>query len=327
MEYTYLGRTGLKVSRLVLGTMNFATYTDEAESHRIMDAALDAGINFFDTSNGYGGDGNKGGTERIIGNWFAKGNNRRERVVMATKVYHDTQEAIDGPNGGVGLSAFRIRRHIEGSLKRLQTDHIELYQMHHIERHATWDELWGVFESLVDQGNVYYVGSSNFPAWYLMQAQQAAKERHFLGLVSEQHRFSLTCRLPELEVLPATSVLGIGLIAYSPLGGGLLTGSVLNPAPGSRGERMAKMLSDAQRKQLEDYSALCREIGESESNVALAWLLHNPSITAPIIGPRTVEQLNDALHALEITLTDDVLARLDEIFPGPGGAAPEAYAW
>ncbi len=330
MQYTYLGRTGLKVSRLCLGTMNFGPRTDEKEAFAIMDKALDMGVNFFDTANVYGNpnNGHSGWTEEIMGRWFAQGGGRREKVVLATKVYGDMNDENDGPNGARGLSAYKIRRHLEGSLKRLQTDRVELYQMHHIERHAPWEEIWGAFEALVNQGTVYYVGSSNFGARHLAYAQAMAEKRNFLGLVCEQHKYSLVCRLPELEVLPAAQELGLGLIPWSPLGGGLLSGNALTPvAGGARSAEAAKNLTQQQRAQLAAYAALCEELGESQSNVALAWLLSNPAVTAPIIGPRTLAQFEDSLRGVEIVLSDDVLRRLDEIFPGPGGAAPEAYAW
>ena len=327
MEYTNLGRTGMHVSRLCLGTMNFGTHTDEKESFAIMDKALESGINFFDTANVYGGDGHKGRTEEIIGRWFAQGGNRREKVVLATKVYGGMEDENDGPNIDRGLSAYKIRRHLEGSLRRLQTDHIELYQMHHVERNASWEELWGVFEAFVNQGKVCYIGSSNFAGWHLVQAQAAADKRNFLGLVSEQHKYHLLCRLPELEVLPAAEALGIGVIPWSPLGGGMLSGNVLNSVPGSRNAHTAANLSLEERAQLESYSKLCAELGESESNIALAWLLANPAVTAPIIGPRTLKQFEDSLRSVEIAITGEIGKKLDNIFPGPGGKAPEAYAW
>ena len=330
MKYTYLGRTGMKVSRLCLGTMNFGPRTSEKEAFAMMDRALDAGITFFDTANVYGrsSGGHAGWTEEIIGRWFQLGGGRREKVVLATKVYGGMEDNTDGPNDERGLSAYKIRRHIEGSLKRLQTDHIELYQMHHVERHATWDELWGAFEALVNQGKAHYIGSSNFGARHLAYAQAAAERRNFLGLVCEQHKYHLMCRLPELEVLPAARELGLGVIPWSPLGGGLLSGHALTPEAGSRrAAQAASELTESQRVQLAAYAKLCADIGESESNVALAWLLHNPAVTAPIIGPRTMEQLDGALRAVEIKLPKDVLKKLDEIFPGPGGEAPEAYAW
>ncbi|GGE30972.1 putative oxidoreductase YrpG [Pullulanibacillus camelliae] len=324
MEYSQLGRSGMKVSRLCLGTMNFGPVTEEKEAFRIMDAALDAGVNFFDTANVYGQD-RKGWTEEIIGRWFAQGGNRREKVVLATKVYNPMNDENDGPNNERNLSAYKIRRHLEGSLKRLQTDHIELYQMHHVDRNTSWDELWEVFQSLVQQGTIDYVGSSNFAGWDLVKAQAAAKSRHFFGLVSEQHKYSLLCRLPELEVLPAAQDQGIGVIVWSPLDGGLLGGNALNPAKGSRSANQTERI-EKHRQQLEDFSAFCKDFGEKEADVALAWVLQHPAITAPIIGPRTLEQFEQALRAVEITFDQAALDRLDEIFPGYG-EAPKAYAW
>lgn len=326
MQYTKLGRSGLHVSRLCLGTMNFGVDTDEKEAFRIMDAAVDAGINFFDTANVYGWGGNSGRTEEIIGRWFAQGGGRREKVVLATKVYGDMHDPLDGPNRQAGLSAYKIRRHLEGSLRRLGTDHIELYQMHHIDRSVGWTEIWGAFETAVQQGKIGYVGSSNFAGWDIAVAQGEAKARGFLGLVSEQHKYNLLCRLPELEVLPAAQSLGLGIIPWSPLEGGLLGGNALSPNAGRRsGGDKARI--ERHRKQLEAFAGLCREIGEKEDVVALAWLLSNPAVTAPIIGCRTMEQFESSLRAVELKLSNDVLAELDEIFPGPGGEAPRAYAW
>lgn len=326
MEYTYLGRTGMKVSKLCLGTMNFGPVTEEKEAFKIMDAALDAGINFFDTANVYGWGEKTGWTEEIIGRWFAQGGGRREKVVLATKVYNPMHNPYDGPNKDRGLSLYKIRRHLEDSLKRLQTDHIELYQMHHIDRNVSWEELWGAFEAIVNQGTVDYIGSSNFAGWDIIKAQYEAKKRNFLGLVSEQHKFSLMCRLPELEVLPAAEDQGLGVIAWSPLDGGMLGGNALNPAAGSRSANNKEHI-ERHRKQLEDYAAFCKELGESEANVALAWVLTHPALTAPIIGPRTLDQLENALRVVDIKLDEAALKRLDEIFPGPGGGAPGAYAW
>ena len=326
MKYARLGRSGLKVSKLCLGTMNFGVDTDEKEAYRIMDAAQDAGINFFDTANVYGWGKNAGKTEEIIGRWFAQGGGRREKVVLATKFYGDMSDETDGPNGEGGLSAYKLRRHLEGSLKRLQTDHIELYQMHHVDRNVGWDELWEAFGVAIHQGKIGYVGSSNFAGRDLVKAQYEAKASRTLGLVSEQHKYSLLCRLPELEVLPAAEELGIGVIAWSPLDGGLLSGHALKPVAGSKRAGNPERV-ERHRAQLEAFEALCRDIGESEANVALAWTLVHPAMTAPIIGPRTLEQLEGALRVVELELTDDVLRRIDEIFPGPGGSAPKAYAW
>lgn len=325
MKYTALGRSGLKVSRLCLGTMNFGVDTDEKEAFKIMDAALDAGVNFFDTANIYGWGKNAGTTESIIGRWFAQGGGRRERVVLATKVHEDICDPTDGPNSAAGLSAYKIKRHFEGSLKRLQTDYVELYYMHHIDRNVTWDELWQAFEVLVDQGKICYVGSSNFAGWDMAVAQAEAKARHFLGIVCEQHKYNLNCRLPELEVIPAAKAHGIGIIPWSPLDSGLLGSNALKAA--GRRSRQSQERIEKQRHQLEQFSALCRELGEREDNVALAWLMANPAVTGPVTGPRTLEQFEQSLRSVEIVLDETVLKRLDEIFPGPGGVTPTAYAW
>ncbi|MGZ8594402.1 MAG: aldo/keto reductase [Actinomycetota bacterium] len=324
MEYTHVGHLGLVVSRLCLGTMNFGPHTDEGESHTLMDSALAHGINFFDTANVYGRHLGVGATEDIIGRWFAKGSGRRDKVVLATKVYGTMG---DWPNEA-RLSKLAIRKACEASLKRLRTDHIDLYQMHHIDRDAWWDEIWEAFEQLKREGKILYVGSSNFAGWHIARANEIANWRHSLGLASEQSLYNLTARTIELEVIPAIQEYGMGLIPWSPLAGGLLAGALEKVEKGWRRsqEYMAGEIED-HRDQLVKWEALCDELGERPADVALAWLLHQPVVTAPIIGPRTEEQLLSNLHALEIDLSDEVLAKLDEIFPGPGGTAPEAYAW
>jgi aryl-alcohol dehydrogenase-like predicted oxidoreductase len=323
METVRLGRTGLHVSRLCLGTMNFGPLTSEPDSFAIMDRALELGINFFDTANVYGWQKGKGWTEQIIGRWLAQGGGRREKIVLATKVYGSIG---DGPNER-RLSAYHIRRACEDSLRRLQTDHIDLYQMHHVDRDSPWDEVWQAMEQLVREGKVIYVGSSNFAGWHIAQAQGAATARHFLGLVSEQSLYNLSARTIELEVIPVCRAYGLGLIPWSPLAGGLLGGVLEGAAPGRRtSENLVKSI-EKHRSRLEAYEALCREIGEKPADVALAWLLHNPAVTAPIIGPRTMEQLEGSLRAFEVPLTDALRTKLDGIWPGPGGPAPEAYAW
>ncbi len=329
MEYTFFGRTGLRVSRLCLGTMNFGQNTTEVDAFRIMDEALEVGLNFFDTANIYGGGGPKGLTEEIMGRWFSQGGGRREKVVLAAKVYGSMGDPHDGPNDAPGLSAYKIRRHLEASLKRLKTDHVELYQMHHIDRHAPWEEIWETLQLLVQQGKIFYVGSSNFAGWQIVKAQAAAEKRLCLGLVSEQHQYSLLCRMPELEVLPACLNLGIGVIPYSPLKGGILGGTIdVQEHPRSRRSRgNGKTLSEKHEKQIKAFAELCRRIGQSESAVALAWILRHPAIAAPIIGPRTSEQLKEALPVVSLKLDSATLSELDKIFPGPGGEAPEAYAW
>ncbi len=322
MEFTHLGRTGLSVSRLCLGTMNFGPFAAEQESFAMMDKAHEIGINFFDTANVYGRQKGKGITESIVGRWFAQGGNRREHTVIATKVYGAMG---DWPNES-RLSALHIRQACEESLKRMQTDHIDLYQMHHVDRSAPWEEIWQAMETLVQQGKVIYVGSSNFAGWHIAQAQGAAAARHFMGLVSEQSLYNLRARMIELEVVPACRAYGLGIIPWSPLGGGLLGGALAKAKQGTRTAERAEQV-DQFRPKLEAYEALCREMGEEPANVALAWVLSNPVVTAPIIGPRTMEQLTGSLRALEIKLSDDILKRLDTIWPGPGGQAPEAYAW
>ena len=328
MEHVHLGRSGLKVSRLCLGTMNFGPQTTEADSFAIMDQALADGVNFFDTADVYGKKPGEGVTEHILGRWFRQGGNRRERVTLATKVFADMDIADSSdPNRKRGLSARKIVRQCEASLRRLQTDWIDLYQMHHIDRACPFDEIWQAMETLVAQGKVVYVGSSNFAGWDIATAQQTARQRHFLGLVSEQSVYSLDNRTVELEVLPACLHYGLGVIPWSPLAGGLLGGALGKQAAGRRsGEDFAKRV-EAKRTQLESFEALCKKLGEEPANVSLAWLLHNPAVTAPIIGPRTVAQLTGALRATEIKLAPETLARLDEIWPGPGGEAPNAYAW
>ena len=319
MEYRFLGRTGLRVSPLCLGTMNFGPQTDEQASHHIMDAALEAGVNFFDTANVYGGSE----TEQIIGRWFAQGGDRREKTVIATKVYGGRDP---WPNTS-RLSALHIRRACDASLRRLQTDHIDLYQMHHIDRDTPWDEIWQAMELLVQQGKVLYIGSSNFAGWHIAQANEIAKSRGTMGLVAEQSLYNLNARTVELEVLPACQAYGLGVIPWSPLGGGLLGGALRTITEGRRASDRVRSQIEAHRDRLEAWEALCTELGREPADVALAWLLQQPAVTAPIIGPRTVEQFTGALTALEIELEQPTLDELDKIFPGPGGAAPEAYAW
>ncbi|HEY8790360.1 MAG TPA: aldo/keto reductase [Actinopolymorphaceae bacterium] len=330
MDYKHLGRTGLLVSPLCLGTMNFGPETTEPDSHAIMDSAHELGINFFDTANRYGGSLGFGATESIIGRWFAQGGGRREKTVLATKLYG---EMDPWPNGGK-LSALNIRKAADASLKRLQTDYIDLYQMHHVDRDTPWDEIWEAMTVLRQQGKILYVGSSNFAGWHISQAQEAAKDRHFLGLVSEQSIYNLAWRWVESDVLPAAEHYGLGVIPWSPLQGGLLGGIIAKQKAGTasrgNGGRSAVAL-DANRPQIEAYEKFCAELGEEPANVALAWLLHQPAVTAPIIGPRTPEHLTNSLRAAELTLDADALAELDAIFPAPfpngSKPSPEAYAW
>ncbi len=323
MEFTHLGRTGLTVSRLCLGTMNFGPHTAEPEAHSIMDSAHEVGINFFDTANAYGGPQGVGTTEQIIGRWFAQGGGRRERTVIATKLYGDMG---DWPNEGK-LSALNIRRALDASLSRLQTDYIDLYQFHHIDRETPWEEIWQAIEVGVNQGKLLYVGSSNFAGWHIAQAQAAAAERHLAGLVSEQSLYNLTARAVELEVLPAAQHYGLGIIPWSPLQGGLLGGVLRKEREGRRRlEGRAAETVEENRAQIEAYEDFAAELGHEPGDVALAWLLHQPAVTAPIVGPRTQEQLDSAVRAVDLRLDDKALTRLDEIFPGHK-SAPEDYAW
>lgn len=348
MQYTHLGRSGVIVSRLCLGTMNFGWGTNEADSFQIMDAAMEAGINFFDTANvyGFGGKLGEGITEKLIGKWLAQWS-RRERIVLATKVFVPMGA---GPNDR-GLSAYHIRQSVDDSLRRMQTDHIDVLYMHHIDRGETppsinawfglpemkmvrpqhlkqntrWDEIWQAMEVLVQQGKVLYTASSNFAGWNIAQACETANARHFLGLIAEQTQYNLNSRIPELEVIPACREYGVGFVPYSPLSEGLLAGGLADAKEGRRamlGEKAA-----AFKDKIESYEALCKELGEAPVNVALAWLLHNPVVTAPIVGPRILEHLTDSYRALDISLDHATMKKLDEIWPGPGGEAPEAYAW
>lgn len=329
MKYTQLGRTGLKVSRLVLGTMNFGPQTGEAESHALMDAALDAGINYFDTANVYGWGENKGRTEEIIGTWFAQGGGRRDKTVLATKVYGSmAAEGAPWPNYD-RLSALNIRRAVDASLKRLQTDYIDIYQFHHVDRLTPFEEIWQAVEVLVQQGKILYAGSSNFPGWKIAQANETAARTGRLGLVSEQCLYNLAERRAEMEVIPAAEAYGLGVVPWSPLHGGLLGGAIRKSAESGRtatGRSADALANSSVRAQVQAYEDLLDKHGLEPGDVALAWLLTRPGVTGPIVGPRTPQQLESALRAVELELSEELLTALDEIFPGPG-ASPEAFAW
>lgn len=322
MQYKNLGRTGLKVSRLCLGTMNFGPQTTEADSFAIMDRAHEHGINFFDTADVYGWSKGEGITEKIVGNWFAQGGGRREKTVIATKFYGDMG---DWPNTS-RVSSLYIRRACEASLTRLKTDYIDLYQMHHIYRDAPWEEVWEAYETLVRQGKIIYAGSSNFAGWHIAKANEAAKQRHYLGLVCEQSLYNLNARTVELDLIPACEDYGLGLIPWSPLAGGLLGGVLEKIEKGRRASENIQKAIEKDRDKLQKWEDFCRALGDKPADVALAWLLQNKVVTAPIIGPRTLEQLDGSLRALEIELSKETLDKLDEIFPGYK-AAPEGYAW
>ncbi|MGW7414117.1 aldo/keto reductase [Streptomyces sp. NPDC054863] len=332
MKYTQLGRTGLKVSRLVLGTMNFGPQTDEADSHTIMDAALGAGVNFFDTANAYGWGNNKGRTEEIIGSWFAKGDGRRDKVVLGTKVFANM--AGDGeepwPNHDK-LSAVNIRRSVEASLKRLGTDYIDVYQFHHVDRSTPFEEIWQAVDVLIQQGKVLYAGSSNFAGWHIARANETARRLGSYGLVSEQCLYNLAERRAEMEVVPAAQEYGLGVIPWSPLHGGLLGGALKKEREGggartASGRAADELAKPEVRARVQAYEDLLDKHGIAPGEAALAWLLTRPGVTGPIVGPRTADQLASALRATQLELSAEVLAELDEIFPGPG-ASPEAFAW
>jgi len=323
MEYVHLGRSGVMVSKLCLGTMNFGPFTSEEDSFKIMDRSLELGFNFFDTANVYGWKTGEGITEQIIGHWLAQGGSRREQIVLATKVFGRMGEGQNERR----LSAYHIRHACEQSLRRLQTDHIDLYQMHHVDRETPWDEIWQAMEQLIREGKIIYIGSSNFAGWHITQAQAEAKARNFMGLISEQSLYNLSARMIELEVAPACEFHGLGILPWSPLAGGMLAGAVEKAKEGRRASEHEMKKIEKHLDQLEKYEALCKEIGEKPADVALAWLINHPYVTSPIIGPRTMGQLEGSLRALELQLSEDVLEQLDKIWPGPGGTAPEAYAW
>lgn len=330
MNYKRLGHSGLLVSPLCLGTMNFGWVTPEAESFGIMDLALESGINFFDTADVYGGwSSHSGACEELIGRWFAQGG-RRDSVILATKVYNQMprKELRAEPNRDTRCySALKIIRHCEDSLRRLQTDRIDLYQLHHIDRECPMDEMWDAMQTLQRQGKIVYVGSSNYAGWDIATACMAAKARGHQGLVSEQSVYNLDNRTVELEVVPACRHFGVGLIPWSPLAGGLLGGAFQKEKEGRCSSPDFQKRLEAKRPQLEKWESFCAEIGQKPADVAVAWLLHNPVVTSPIIGPRTLDQLRGNLAALQIKLSAEQMKALDEIFPGPGGEAPKAYAW
>ncbi len=336
MEYVNLGRTGCKISRLCLGTMNFGPRTPEPDAHAIMSRAFELGVQFWDTADVYGGKTGEGITEQIIGNWLSGNSAKRDQIVLATK-FQGTMGT--GPNDR-GASAFHIRQACEASLRRLKTDHIDLYQMHHVNRDCAWEEVFGALEMLRLQGKIVYAGGSNYAGWHIAQAAEAAKQVGVLGMVAEQSKFSLDCRFIELEVLPACRHYGLAMIPWSPLSGGIL-GGVLS---GDKGIRRASAQEtrkiDLFRPHLEKWEALCKETGERPADMALAWMLHIPGVTAPIIGPRTLAQLDESQRALAIKLAPEQMAKIDEIWPpirhidaihfqknAFRHESPEAYAW
>ncbi|HSU35642.1 MAG TPA: aldo/keto reductase [Propionibacteriaceae bacterium] len=334
MEYNRLGRSTMSVSKICLGTMHFGPKADEAESHKILDRAVEMGITFIDTANVYGGDVGKGRSEEIIGSWLAARPGIRDEVVLATKVYHPMGDL--GPaNDHTGFSAYKVRQHLAASLRRLQTDRIDLYQVHHIDEQVSAEELWGTFERVVGDGDVLYAGSSNFSGWGLAKRQMQAWQRGFTGFISEQTQYNLLSRVPEMEVLPAALDFGIGVLVYMPLGGGLLTGKTKS-LDGTRTRQVEEEYGISlgpENRQFTDFSALCLEIGEPERIVAIAWTLHHPSVASAIVGVRTVDQLDGLDRAAALHLDAEVMDRLNQIFDiNDGrrigsGRSPEAHSW
>jgi len=321
VNYRPLGRSALRVSALCLGTMNFGPRTDEQESFSILDEALAMGINFIDTANQYGGHLGVGTTETLLGKWLKQEPSRRHRIVLATKVHEPMSDDVNDR----GLSARHIQMACDASLKRLEVDHIHLYQFHHIDHAAPMEEIWQATDRLIAQGKITYLGSSNFPGWKIAQVGEQARASRRLGLISEQSLYNLIERRAELEVIPAAREYGLGVITWSPLASGLLAG----PPVGETGRRQSEAVSMARAARLEQLSRfeqLCADLGETPSAVALSWTLHQPGIAATIIGPGSREQLVSVSHLPELTLDRGVLERLDAIFP-PCGPAPEAYAW
>jgi aryl-alcohol dehydrogenase-like predicted oxidoreductase len=322
MKYTNLGRSGLMVSRLCLGTMNFGAITPKKNSLKIMSQALEIGINFFDTANVYGGKKGEGITEKIIGEWFNADKSRRDKIVLATKVYGEMGNWLNERY----LSAYHIKKACEDSLRRLQTDHIDLYQMHHVHRDTPWDEIWQAMEQLITEGKIIYVGSSNFAGWDIATANEEARRRKLLGIISEQSKYNLFNRFIEREMIPACEYYGVGIIPWSPLEGGLLGGVLKQSGDGRRGKDEIINKLKNNKAQIEKWEKFCKELGEDPANTALAWLIHQKAVDAPIIGPRTLQQLKDSIRAIDIVLTEELLSKLDEIFP-PAGESPQYYAW
>ena len=334
MEYAKLGRSNMTVSKICLGTMHFGSRATEEESHLVLDEAVRMGINFIDTANVYGGDAGRGRSEEIIGNWLATRPGIRDDIVLATKVYHAMGDL--GPaREEAGFSAYKVRKHLADSLRRLQTDRIDVYQIHHIDERVSAEELWGTYERLVARGDVLYAGSSNFSGWGLTKAQLQAWQRGFVGFVSEQTQYNLLSRVPEMEVLPAAQDLGIGVIVYMPVAGGLLTGKT-ESVDGSRTRQVEEeygLRIGPDNTQFRDFSALCRDLGEPEHVVATGWVLQHPAVSSAIVGIRSVEQLAGLERAAALTIAPEVMDRLDLIFDinhgrriGPG-RSPQAHAW
>jgi aryl-alcohol dehydrogenase-like predicted oxidoreductase len=305
MEYTHLGRSGVAVSRLCLGTMNFGAITSEADAQPIMDAAHEHGINFLDTSNTYGQPRAEGVTESVIGRWLAAGSGRRDRTVLATKLYGGKG---DWPNDRF-LSALNIRRACEDSLRRLGTDHIDLYQIHRWDDATPVEETMRALDDLVRAGKVRYLGASSMYAWQFAKAQYTARAGGWTEFVSMQNLYNLAYREEEREMIPLCRDLGAGVLPYSPLARGLLTGS--RTRDGGRSTARGRNDPLAEEHYTEDdfmvvdaLAGVARARGVPPAQVALAWLLGRPGVTAPIVGVTRPGHLEDAVAALDLVLDD-----------------------
>lgn len=311
MEYRSLGRTGAQVSAYCLGCMNFGWGTEEVDSIRIIDRALDAGINFLDTANIYG----RGASETIVGKALAR-DGKRERVFLATKVYNRMTD--DGVNDW-GNHRLHIMREVENSLRRLQTDHIDLYQLHRPQPSIPVDETLRALDDLVRQGKVRYLGTSTFGAWQLVEALWAAETLGLNRFVSEQPPYHILDRRIERELAPFARTYGVALIPWSPLAGGLLTGKYSREG-GPEGSRYAggkfrdgKPIPESVWTAIDGVRKIADEKGVAMDQFALAWCAGRPGITSPIIGPRTMEQLEDNLKATEVTISEEENREVDEV--------------
>lgn len=322
--HTRFGDTGLTISRLGLGTVNFGGRVEEPEAAKLLDHALDGGINLVDTADIYGWRVHQGYTEELLGRWLTGAPGRRERVVLATKAGHQFGDGLNDR----GLSARHLIASCEASLRRLRTDWIDLYQMHRMDRTVRWEVVWQAMETLVAQGKVRYVGSSNFAGWHIAAAQEAAVRRGGVGLVSEQCVYNLLVRQAEQEVIPAARAYGLAVLAWSPLHGGLLSGVLRKMEDGVAVKSAQGRSADAlasRRETVAAYERFCAELGRDPAEVGMAWGLSRPGVTALLVGPRTPGHLDGAVRALSQGLADDELARLDELFP-PAGEAPEVWS-
>ncbi|MBP8129061.1 MAG: aldo/keto reductase [Candidatus Hydrogenedentes bacterium] len=297
MEYVRLGRTGVLVSELALGTMTFGNEADEAASRALMDRALDAGINFFDTATNY----NKGVTEEIVGRWIGP---HRHELILATKVYFPT----GGGRNDEGLSRRNLLRAVEKSLRRLQTDYVDLLYLHHWDENAAIEQTLGAAHTLVEQGKVMYIAVSNFAAWQTMKALAVAEARGYPPVVAAQPMYSLLKRQAEVEILPLAAYAGLAIVPYNAIGAGMLTGKYLRGEAG----RLTEVEMYRQRygnpvyvEVTKRFIAYAAERGRSPAALAVAWVMSHPLVTSTIVGARNLEQFNETLRCLELRLTPE----------------------